>query len=229
MSNIGPSDVLPLQGEVRYRVRQEGVVNMDTECPHCHQQLPGERKRQFKCPACQEPVHVRTKHGLVPRHYFTEAEARAVDGLSKNGATRAEFEANRQALAESYGFDPSLPDVLWRVMNSRIATLRDPHELKMHYFQMGLILHGEGKDPRRMLQESRRWELEGYKRGLGRPAKVKIIAIPEDSCEACLALHRQTLTVAEALASSLLPVATCTHAKNAGGFGWCRCWYSFTL
>lgn len=210
------------------RQRPEASINTDKRCPHCHQEVPGERKRQFKCPSCEKPVYVRTKHGLFPRNYFTEAEARAVDGFGRVDTKPAEFEVNRQALAKSHGFEPSLPDVLWRVMNSRIPTLRDPHELKMHHFLMAMILHGEGKDPRRMKQESIRWALEDFKRGAGNSARVEVITCGEDSCEACRALARRKLTVGAALANPSSLVANCTKDENAGGFGWCRCDYGIT-
>jgi hypothetical protein len=214
------------------QVRPDAGFEMDKKCPYCHVEMPADRKVKSKCPSCQKSLKVRSKHGLFPRSMFTDVEARAVDGLVRNGATPAEFETMRQPLARSYGFEPALPDVLYGLMNARVSTLRDPHELKMHYFQMALILHGEGKDPRRMRQESAKWGLKQWKAmaksGALRSMRLTVITCREDSWEACRALEGRTFSLEELLASPPLPVQNCTHDENAGGFGWCRCDYGLT-
>ena len=207
---------------------------MNATCPYCQSALKKFPARKSKCPQCQNSIFVRTNPNSDSKILLRE------DQIEKFDAERhAQSEVNRfrhnmqigdsewnlatQALATSFGFQPKPRDVLWRVMNERVATTRELHSLKMVYFQMAWMLHGEGKDPKPMIRESLRCELLRYKQE-GVPC-VQVLATEGCGCAACESTNGKYCTVDTALEQMPLPHEGCTCFAENGRYGFCRCSY----
>jgi hypothetical protein len=93
---------------------------------------------------------------------------------------------------------------------------------KMVHFELALAKFKTGEPHLDDLRECNRCELEAL-RSSGVVERVRILRC-DDSCPVCLAVARRTMTIAEALASSPLPVTGCNH-RLGNREGWCRCEY----
>jgi hypothetical protein len=147
--------------------------------------------------------------------------------LKRYNIKQAEFDSHKVKFARRFGREPSDRDVIWGILNNRV-TLRDqgPHALKMTYRLMALVLHDEGKDPLKLLQESAKAELIGMQNTPGVTGVQ--ICNSTNPCPACQELKGQTFTIDEALKKMPLPNKNCTCEYN-GQSGWCRCFYIAVL
>jgi len=199
-------------------------------CPHCNGRLEKVPQRKTKCPACGNYIYVRTRPSDRQRILVTEDMAKQINsewaliherqeaervlgylGIDDNEYNRAEKELGRK-----FGKPPTPRDVVWGVLNDRLVTSLgrgDWGEAKMIYFEQALILHKEGRDFFRLLQEGKRCELRSYQ-----SQGVKRVEVLAGSCEKCKHLNGKVFTIKEALDTMPIPVKECENQN-----GWCRC------
>ena len=124
----------------------------------------------------------------------------------------ARFATVNAQLTAKFGKPASPQDTIWRMLNERFA-----------HFEMGLMMHEEGRDPRPYLLLARQAELKKIMDAFGPNAQAEILTM--GGCPACKALGGRKVPVAQALKQPLLPCQACTNDPNEGGYGWCRCLY----
>ena len=197
------------------------------ECPNCHARLEKVPKGKAKCPHCGKPIYVRG--GKL----FTEYDVNTQDWLARLGCvsvTQKDFDRTREARAKKFGFQPSVNDVVWGILNKIVIAAKDLPPAKCFerceqaHRVMAQLVASEGKNPNPYIADAlrdslTRMELEGVK-------KVMVFCggyqtdgtFSSATCDACKALHRKVFPIEKALAE--LPVPTVCTSE----FG-CRCRY----
>ena len=211
---------------------------MKNICPYCSGLLAKMPSRKTKCPHCSNYILVRTHPITKLKILVTEQQTKEIDRLRKEislknkylrnleqyGVTERDYDVQRDRLYKKYGQEPRIPDVVWAVFNELlIAKINDIYSLPMIYFEMALFLNDEGKDPFKILQNSRKMELLRIRQEGGK--KVTIISC-EDACEQCRRLHGKVFKIEEALRIMPIPSPQCTFILETGKRGWCRCVYA---
>lgn len=198
-------------------------------CPHCQGVLEKKPTRRNKCPHCGQYMRVRRGQLLTEEEALRidqEAKecafiARWLTDLASFGITQQDFDKNRDIASKKMGSAASSHNVIWGLLNEaavRAMKAGEPQDLKMVYLLQANFVLEEGRDPRRLLAESHRWDLRAYQ-SLG-VEKVEVTTAPgEYVCSACRAISGQVLTIEDALEQ--VPVPTRCEQDN----GWCRCCY----
>ena len=197
------------------------------KCPHCNEVLDPKPKRKRKCPHCRETIVIRkgelyTEQG-AQEYDAKQKEEREIkywaNRLSRFGITRGQLERQRASLAKEWGFQPSMNDAVWRILNERVTRVRRHQDRQMLYDEMGMLARSEGKDPIPYLVEARKCELLDMK-GSSWIKRVRVLTCNDSGvCPACKKLAAKSIPIDKALAELPIP-KLCQNEKG------CRCWYS---
>jgi len=105
--------------------KYETLGNTEPVCPYCAKPLDKMPGRKTKCPFCANYMYVRTRPADKKRVVVTEQDAAKINEqwMVETGTyeahleTKAEFEAEKAALARKFGREPSDNDVMWSLRN----------------------------------------------------------------------------------------------------------------
>jgi len=203
------------------------------KCPYCGENLEKKPTRKKKCPHCSQYMYIRQG---IP---YTEDQVKArdfrirwINKLNNQGATEALFENARKSLADQFGFEPSLNDSVWRLMNSLVPKQTDSHDLFQLYILMGEFVSAEGKDPTPYIKQANgireietRNQLLKYKKDFEQIYKCRInihTANDEHVCENCNENSKKQYEISDFLERLPIP-RECT--SNHG----CRCGISISF
>lgn len=177
------------------------------KCPNCNQVLDIEIKRKRKCPLCGQYISVRNGKLLTDQDKKIEYW---LERLTKYKITKKEYDKERRALRKQFGSDPSVNDVLWRLLN--IVASKD----KRAYLDMKSLALDEERDPTPYLEEFHKRELmETKQMGI---THVDVYTRNDDIvCDVCKELTKKFIPIDEAIRELPIP------RKCKGDF--CRCWY----
>jgi hypothetical protein len=140
--------------------------------------------------------------------------SRRLEGLE---VTRAQIDSHEAHLARQFGSEPSVNDLIWRVLNSLLTG--NPQTVKAAYIEMAHLARSEHKSPLPYLQEAAKLEL-AYFKGLGLVNSVRVQTVNDHLvCEQCRILEANPIPLERAI--STLPVPNA--CRNQDG---CRCWYT---
>lgn len=193
-----------------------GSKSRDDKCPYCSAVLEKKPARKTKCPHCGNYIFVRKGH-LLTEDQMTIEEW--VNRLAEFGVTKEVFSRHRKQLSEQFGSQPSVNDIIWRVLNSLAASTTDHSQAKLVYHEMAYLVRGEGNDPKPYLAEAAKHELLDLKKS-GVISRVRVQTANDSFvCAQCRALAEKVFTVEQALNDMPIPNA----CENENG---CRCWYS---
>jgi len=185
------------------------------DCPSCGHPLDPRPSRKVNCPHCGEIIRVRKPYLMTEREYQYEKWSFDIEDV---GLSRQDIDFHRDALAEQFGFDPGVNDVIWRVLNSLISVGQAKATMKKAYFHMAELARSEGKDPRPYLVEHFKIELAGFKASEV-ITKVAIRTMYDDeTCPHCKKLEGKVLDIDEAITK--LPVPNLCSSEIG-----CRCFY----
>jgi DNA-directed RNA polymerase subunit RPC12/RpoP len=192
------------------------ITGDESICPHCNTPLAKKPIRKTKCPYCGNYI-------LVKKGQLLTEEQKAIeewlDRLQPLGLTRSKFHQHAEQLAQQFGFQPSVNDIIWRILNALISSTTNRSNLKLLYNEMARIAIDEGKDPKPYLAEAIRSDLLDLKSS-GVVSHVGINTANDDHvCLKCRSLAHKVLTVDEALKT--MPIPNTCESRNG-----CRCWYS---
>lgn len=205
-------------------------------CPYCHTEFIRDYTRKFKCPNCQEAVHVKRDGDSLT--YITKEEAEAIkierEKESVINSYYNEFELHfskkqldvyRNEHLKQHGESASMSDLTWKLYNQLTldyAKKKDFKELSSLYHRMAIILYQEEKYDKgfKVMQLATKNELldlqtVNFLKG------VQILAGGGD-CESCKASNNRTLTIKEALKEMPIPHSDCSKTIS----GYCTCMYS---
>ncbi len=201
-------------------------------CPYCGTIIDPPPAKSRKCPACGEPIVVRTRRTDRAKLLLTatqgkefdkqrKLEAQRNDGIRRSqniGASIEDFERTEKELTEKWGFAPPR-DVFWALAGKAALTAfqnRDYHQLSMVYWQQARLLYEEGKPHMETAKEASKTYLQGYaERGF--PLRVQVSA---GCCPTCNRDEGRKFTIAEALEKLPIPHEACEND------GWCTCTWS---
>ena len=195
-------------------------------CPYCAAELAGPPKRMTRCPACRQPIVVRSKAvRLFDRVLLTEREALVADTFPQLESLGVTASAFQQQLATRPQSASRAADALWTLWNE--AVLARPDLAESQYVPMALFVNAEGRDARYLLEAKHRTTLSRLKRysdtsGLG--VTVQVLS-SGDGCAACERLSGSTFPLDVALSDMPLPVKDCTYMIPPGQHPFCRCVY----
>jgi len=103
----------------------------------------------------------------------TEEQATILDwlgALESFGISRKDFDEHRSKLSKNFGFQASVNDTIWRILNNLIMTYaRNEAALEQIYREMAKLVSSEGKDPTQYLVEAEKVR----KRRPDKPLQIK--------------------------------------------------------
>ncbi|MDY6876175.1 MAG: hypothetical protein SWK90_08250 [Chloroflexota bacterium] len=188
----------------------------ESKCPYCDALLEKKPARKTKCPHCGNHIFVRRGRLLTEDQKLVEEW---LDRLGAFGITRQAFNQHREQLAEQFGFQPSVNDTVWRVLNLLVASTADHSQAKILYNEMVHLVRSEGKDPKPYLVEAAKHELLSLKES-GVVSRVRVNTVNDGLvCSKCRALAEKTFTIEQALND--MPIPNACESEDG-----CRCWYS---
>jgi hypothetical protein len=183
--------------------------------------------RKKKCPSCGKFIYVRTRPSDRKRILATEEDAKRIDDewkykqiLERFSVSQEEYQNTEKVLTKKFKTAPSQRDIIWTILNNRLLSAMKKtswQQMKMLYFEQALFLKDEGKNPFKVLQESKRCELRGYQ-SFG-VKKVQILS-SGSSCDKCKTLNGKIFTIKEALETMPIPIDNCDNL-----YRYCRCVY----
>jgi hypothetical protein len=143
--------------------------------------------------------------------------------LKRYGVSENDIELEVNKLSKKFGKTASENDAIWSIFNQLlIKNINNLYKTKTLYFEMGLFLDFEGKNPNQMLEQSHRIELLELKEK-GHIKRVKVLTAGKASCKDCQKLVGKIFDINDALEKMPLPVKNCSHYNYNKKFGWCRC------
>ncbi len=189
----------------------------DPFCPYCGVLLENEPKRKTKCKSCNNFIYVRSSQDYFPSWLVTEEQARVTDSLINLASN---IDNAEKLFREALQKEKNPSDALWIVYNKTIVDLtmkKDFHGLFVVYSSMARHLLSEGKDTKKMMEESKKCELIEMGKILGRNARIEILVTKGDSYSYCSKLNGKKFTIKGALERMPIP-GQCTNNI-------CRCVY----
>lgn len=179
------------------------IVLDNPACPYCGviQAPPPSRRR--KCRDCKETILT-----------WTNQEERV-----KYLLTGKDYEARKRAERDNR----------WAYLNQQIldaSKKNDWHAVKVAKYEQSLMMFDRGGDHFRALEDSRRAELQYYRREYSHLGVKRVVIQAEGGCPECQVLHGKEYSIEEALELLPIPVRTCqTWAGKNGHGGFCRCYF----
>jgi len=197
------------------------------KCPYCEFELDKKPTRKKKCPNCSEFIFVRRGE------LYTEKQVKEIifkskwlSWLERYGASEEMFTQIRERLSKQFGFEASVNDTIWGLMNTLTGQQEDLIDMVQIYLLMGDFVEEEGKDPEpyvrqaMQLEETRiKKEVLGYKKELGEYYKlrVKVSTCNDDIvCDRCNEISKRTYNIDDFLKKMPIP----NNCSNPRG---CRC------
>lgn len=150
------------------RVHGMRFLQRKPKCPTCRSALQAKPTRKQDCPHCGKCILVRNGE-LV-----TEEQATIMDWLvplESFGVTRNDFHRHRNELSKQFGFQASVKDTLWRILNNLVLDYaRTGGSSELVYREMARLVSSEGKDPTPHLVEAEK-ERRRHERTSAAPQK----------------------------------------------------------
>lgn len=227
--------VLP-QGESAYLLKRRSEIVCARcyaaacpPCPYCGSPLPKVPKAKTLCKACGKHIFVRSKQALFPTAILTKEQANALDALRRMenyGVGDSDYWRHHTALTKRFAREAGPGDVVWSIFNELLQRSNYPSDHSTIYFNMGLFLLWEGRDPFRCLQQAATAELHSFQQS-GVVGRVEIIG---GGCPSCAKLQGKKLTIKDALRTMPIPCPDCKFRFNENDkCPWCRCTYVAVL
>lgn len=178
-------------------------------CPYCNQALDPKPKRKKNCPHCNGTIYVSKGKLLTEEGKFIDVW---VNRLDEHGVTPGQFQIERQRLSKQFGFQASLNDTVWRILNTLVTK-----DAEKAYDLMATLAREENKIPTPYLAESAKHRLLNYKKdGM---KKVTVRTCNDDFvCPSCRAIEGKVFSIDQALRDMPIP-HMCTSDYG------CRCFY----
>lgn len=212
------------------RGKQETQEELPAICPYCGEVLAQRPKRKKKCPACKNPIYVRTDPETGQKILTTEESAQVMDWLElleDYRITKQDFLTQKRRISKKFGTEATDRDVIWSLFNDLViqrAAAGDFRTAEHVYSDMATFRQEEGKDPFHQLQQASRMELMDLTES--GCTKVKTSTCNDDDvCPSCRNLERQVFKIDDALEVMPLPNKNCTTDLEYGSRGRCRCGY----
>ena len=185
-----------------------------SRCPYCEFELEKKPTRKKKCPNCSEYIYVRK--GVL----YTEEQAEIMDQvgiLEQYGASRKMFEEARKELSEHFGFQASVRDTLWKMMNSLLSQQERSIYKEHIYVRMGYFIEEEGKDPAPLIEQAMKLMEERVRKEARGMAKFSVQTDNDDLvCDSCKNASESSISKEEFLEK--MPIATGCLSQYG-----CRC------
>jgi hypothetical protein len=198
-------------------------------CPYCGVILEKIPQRKTKCLSCLNYIYVRTRPSDRQRVLVTEEGAKKIDDewtminvsqrLKEYGISEEEFASIKSELTQRFNQEPFFNDIIWAFLQKKLLIAMkngDWSEMSRMYFEQAIIRYNESKDFFKLLQESRKCDLNNYQ--IQGVKKVQILSSGETSCKKCQILNALQLTIKQALQIMPIPVKDCENE-------YCRCIY----
>lgn len=196
-------------------------------CPYCGNELEKKPTRKKKCPHCSEFIFVRSGE------LYTEIQVKEFDFkrrwlgiLGRFGATEEMFTRQRKDLSKRFGFQASVNDTIWGLMNKLLGVQNDLLDMEQIYLFMGDFVEEEGKDPKQYYQQAMnlkenliKQDVVNYKKEFGSLFDINILVYTcndQHICENCDNASKQKYKVDEFLENMPIPM----KCENPRG---CRC------
>jgi len=199
-------------------------------CPYCGKVLAQRPKRKKKCPACKNPIYVRTDPETGEKILTTEESAQVMDWLElleHYGITKRDFLSQKRRLSKKFGTKAADRDVISSLFNDLIirhARAADFRTAALIYRNMATFKEEEGKNPFQLLQQASRMELMDYKQS--GCTKVEITTCNDNYvCPSCRKLAGKVFDINDALEALPIPNRECTTDLEYRSHGYCRCSY----
>lgn len=191
-------------------------MNDNAFCPYCNSVLAKPPSRKTRCPSCQNDIYVlsgrlftkkaKDEQSIIKKYWspFRPLSLNREESASWQMDFMAYFDLTRRQLNDQFGFEASVNDTLWRMLNEAVAKESDPAALGRYYAGMASIVADEGKDPSQYLTlagefNARRLLVEVRSFGDWVP-KVRLqTANDQYVCSNCASWAEKALTVDEAL------------------------------
>jgi hypothetical protein len=190
------------------------LFNKKTKCPNCGNELEKKPTRKKKFPHCSKNIFVRQGE------LITEEQAEIMDQvryLEQYGASQKMFEEARKELSEHFGFQASVRDTLWQMMNSLISQQERAIEKELLYVHMGYFIEEEGKDPAPLIEQAMKLMEERVRKEARGMAKFSVQTNNDDLvCDSCKNASENSISKEEFL--ELMPIATGCLSQYG-----CRC------
>jgi len=196
-------------------------------CPYCGEKLEKKPARKTKCPHCSEFILIR-KGELVTAKQKEDLnkKQRWLNWLEQFGASEKRYEHEHKKLSEQFGFEASVGDTLWRLMNSLLSEQVKMFKLVSLYLKMAGFLEDEGKDPAPMVEQAmslqrriNQGEVRGFKRLMGEVENMRVVihtSNDEVVCDPCREASSRTYSMDEFLEK--MPIPDVCESKYG-----CRC------
>ena len=197
------------------------------KCPYCEFELDKKPTRKKKCPNCSEYIFV--WRGDI----YTEKQVKDVKLknrwlriLERYGASEEMFTKKRKELSKQFGFEASINDTIWGIMNTLTGQQEDLVDIYLLYLLMGDFVEEEGKDPEPYVRQAMQLKGTGIKRevleykkllGVYPEARVKVNTRNDDIvCDRCNEISKRTYNIDDFLKKMPIP----NNCSNPRG---CRC------
>jgi hypothetical protein len=209
-----------------------GLFSKKPKCPHCDFELDKKPTRKKKCPNCSEFIFV-WKGDIYTEKQVKDLKMKNkwLRMLERFGATEAMFSQVGKNLSKRFGFEASVNDTIWGVMNTLTGKQEDLIDMVQLYLHMADFVEAEGKDPEPYIkqameikEQSVKLEVLGIKKDIG-PIKMKItVNTCNDQyvCEDCEKISREEYEIDDFLKKLPIP----NNCSNPRG---CRCWVGATF
>lgn len=204
-------------------------------CPSCQKELEQKPQRKKKCPHCSNYIFVKRRPTSETKELVTEQEAKLIEEewnkIHSHNALLRELEeygfTEEEFIRKKNSFDGPVPnkDIIWSLFNEALDTNArkgDKDKLQWLYYQKATFLAKEGKNPNKLLRESKKYELLGYQQ---QGVSFVRVSFSGNGCESCKKIEGKKYAIAEALEKMPLPHEGCTMDVFETGVSWCRCIY----
>ena len=209
-----------------------GLFSKKPKCPYCDSELDIKPTRKKKCPNCSEYIFV-WKGDIYTEKQVKDLKLKNkwLRMLERYGATEAMFSQVRKNLSKRFGFEASVNDTIWGIMNTLIGKQKDLFDMEHLYLLMADFVEEEGKDPKQYVNQAMKVKEQNVKRevleikkDIGPISMVITVNTCNDGivCKACEKISRNKYTIDDFLRKMPIP-NECTNPRG------CRCWVGATF
>ena len=209
-----------------------GLFSKKPKCPYCDFELDTKPTRKKKCPNCSEYIFV-WKGDIYTEKQVKDLKLKSkwLRILERFGATEAMFTKVRKNLSKRFGFEASVNDTIWGIMNTLTGQQEDLIDMVQIYLLMGDFVEEEGKDPEQYVKQamdikrrSIKLEVLDTKKSIDPIRMVIKVMTCNDSivCTYCKNISKVKYEIDDFLMKMPIP-KECTNPRG------CRCWVGATF